>query len=159
MQMREPPALAGHAGPAGQPVQFLSFMLGEEVFAIGILAIREIIEYSKPTMVPMMPRCVRGVINLRGLAVPVIDLGERLGRPGMEAGQRACIVIVEVATQGGSQVVGLLVNAVNEVLDIALTDIEPAPTFGLRTQREVMAGIAKVGGKFVMLLQAEALLA
>src|SRR4051794_20941797 len=117
------------SGAAGEPAQYLTFMLAREQFAIGILAIKEIIEYHGVTEVPMMPPCVRGVINLRGAVVPVVDLQARFGRPSSEATKRTCIVIVETQAEGERQVMGLVVDAVNEVLDIAPTDIEPPPTF------------------------------
>jgi len=120
--------------------QYLTFMLGGEMFAIGILAIKEIIEYNKLTTVPMMPRYVRGVINLRGAVVPVIDLAARFGRAATEVSRRTCIVIVEIAVGEGRQVVGLLVDAVNEVLDIPPAEIEPAPSFGANVRSDFIAG-------------------
>ena len=132
--------------------QYLTFLLGGETFAIGILAIKEIIEFDQLTTVPMMPRFVRGVINLRGAVVPVIDLAARFGRGATTESKRTCIVIVEMQFDGERQVVGVLVDAVNEVLDIASTDIEPAPSFGTRVRSEFIAGMGKVKGKFVIIL-------
>jgi len=136
------------------PTQYLTFMLAGEVFAIGILAVKEIIEYHSLTVVPMMPDCVRGVINLRGAVVPVMDLLARFGRPSSEVTKRTCIVIVEVQTEQDSQVIGVIVDAVNEVLDIAPSDIEPAPAFGARIRTDFIHGMGKVKGKFVILLNA-----
>ncbi len=141
--------------------QYLTFMLAGEPFAIGILAIKEIIEYRGLATVPMMPACVRGVINLRGAVVPVIDLQARFGRPSSEVSKRTCIVIVEVANDsepGRRQVVGVVVDAVNEVLDILPADIEPAPTFGARIRSDFIAGVGKVRGKFVILLDVDRVL-
>lgn len=132
--------------------QYLTFMLGGEVFAIGILAIKEIIEYRGLTEVPMMPDCIRGVINLRGAVVPVMDLAARFGKPSSKIGKRTCIVIVEVDSGSESQVIGVIVDAVNAVLDIATADIELPPTFGARIRSEFIAGMGKVDGKFVILL-------
>ncbi|MET3131604.1 purine-binding chemotaxis protein CheW [Oxalobacteraceae bacterium GrIS 1.11] len=146
--------LAG-AGPA----QYLTFMLGGEVFAIGILAIKEIIEYGGVTEVPMMPASIRGVINLRGAVVPVMDLSARFGRPPTALGKRSCIVIVELAGEDGRQVIGVVVDAVNAVLDIAAADIEPAPAFGARIRGDFILGMGKVNGKFVILLDVEKVLA
>jgi len=101
-----------------EPTQYLTFMLAGEVFAIGILSIKEIIEYHSITEVPMMPESVRGVINLRGAVVPVMDLQARFGRSSAVVTKRTCIVIVEVASEDERQVVGVIVDAVNEVLDI-----------------------------------------
>jgi purine-binding chemotaxis protein CheW len=147
------PAAAVQAVPVrAELAQYLTFMLAGESFAIGILAIKEIIEYHGLTEVPMMPPCVRGVINLRGAVVPVIDLQARLGRRPSEVNKRTCIVIVEVAGEAQRQVVGVVVDAVNEVLDIPPTDIEPAPSFGARIRSDFIAGMGKVRGKFVILL-------
>jgi purine-binding chemotaxis protein CheW len=135
------------------PTQYLTFMLEGEQFALGILAVKEIIEYHSLTVVPMMPDCVRGVINLRGAVVPVMDLLARFGRPSSATTKRTCIVIVEVLTaEQDSQVIGVLVDAVNEVLDIAPVDIEPAPAFGARIRTDFIQGMGKVKGKFVILL-------
>ena len=139
---------------AALPSQFLTFMLGEEQFAVGILHIKEIIEYGSLATVPMMPACVRGVINLRGAVVPVMDLSARFGRSPSAITKRSCIVIVEVEGAGGEskQVLGMLVDAVNAVVEIAAGDIEPAPSFGTRIRPDFIAGIGKVNSKFVILL-------
>jgi len=141
-----------------EPTQYLTFMLAREPFAIGILRIKEIIEYNGLTEVPMMPACVRGVINLRGAVVPVMDLLARFGRAASEVTKRTCIVIVEVETGDGRQVMGLMVDAVNEVLDIAPADIEPPPAFGARIRTDFLQGVGKVRGKFVLLLDVDRVL-
>jgi purine-binding chemotaxis protein CheW len=143
------------AGPHGgaEFSQYLTFMLGGETFAIGILAIKEIIEYHDLTLVPMMPACVRGVINLRGAVVPVMDMQTRFGREPSPITKRTCIVIVELeAADGGRQVVGVVVDGVNEVLEIASSDIEPPPAFGAGLRSDFIAGVGKVRGRFVILL-------
>lgn len=137
------------------PTQYLTFMLAGEVFAIGILAIKEIIEYHGLTEVPMMPSSVRGVINLRGAVVPVMDLLARFGRQSSEITKRTCVVIVEISAGGERQVIGVMVDAVNEVLDIAARDIEPTPAFGARIRSEFILGMGKVKGKFVILLDVD----
>ena len=103
----------------------------------------------------MMPDCVRGVINLRGAVVPVMDLLARFGRAPSPVTKRTCIVIVEVEAEGERQVIGVVVDAVNEVLDIALADIEPAPAFGARIRTDFIHGMGKVRGKFVILLNVD----
>jgi purine-binding chemotaxis protein CheW len=155
-------ALTPHAAGVAptEPAQVLTFMLGGEAFAIGILQIKEIIEYQGLTTVPMMPACVRGVINLRGTVVPVVDLQARFGRPSSEVTKRTCIVIVEVQTADGSrQVTGVIVDVVNEVLEIPAADIEPPPAFGARIRTQFIAGMGKVRGKFVVMLQIDEVLA
>ena len=147
------------AAHAAEPTQYLTFLLGSEMFALGILAIKEIIEYRAPTEVPMMPASVRGVINLRGAVVPVVDLQARFGRPSSPVSRRSCIVILEVPQGDERQVVGVVVDAVSEVLDIPAADIEPPPAFGTRIRRDFIAGMGKVRERFVILLNAEHALA
>ncbi|HUX91908.1 MAG TPA: chemotaxis protein CheW [Gallionellaceae bacterium] len=132
--------------------QYLTFNLGGEVFAIGILAIKEIIEYGNLTEVPMMPDFIRGVINLRGAVVPVVDLSARFGRAGTKITRRTCIVIVEMESDDERQDVGVIVDAVNEVLEILPQDIEPAPAFGAKIRTDFISGMGKVASKFVILL-------
>ena len=133
--------------------QYLTFMLGGEMFSIGILAIKEIIEYDGLTEVPMMPACIRGVINLRGAVVPVMDLSARFNKPSTEVTKRTCIVIVEVANEEqDSQVMGVVVDAVNAVLEIPSSEIEPPPAFGAKIRTDFIEGLAKVNGKFIILL-------
>ncbi len=140
---------------AAEPAQFLTFLLGEEVFAIDILSIKEIIEFRNLTTVPLMPECVRGVLNLRGAVVPVLDLQARFSRPVSQVGKRTCIVIVEINTAHGRQVIGVLVDAVNEVLDIPHDAIASAPAFGSRIRADFIRGIGKVDEKFVILLDVD----
>ena len=139
-------------GEPEQESQYLTFQLSGELYAIGILSIKEIIEYGQITEVPRMPPSIRGVINLRGAVVPVIDLGARFGKPPAAIGRRTCIVIIEIASAEGQQVVGVMVDAVNEVLDIPATEIEPAPSFGAHIRADFIKGMGKVNGKFVILL-------
>jgi purine-binding chemotaxis protein CheW len=148
-------AAAAHLGPQ----QYLTFMLGGEVFAIGILAIREILEYTAPAQVPMMPAYLRGVINLRGAVVPVLDLAIRFGRAGNEPGKRTCIVIIEVAAGDELQQMGLLVDAVNAVVEIAPSQIEPPPAFGTRVRTDFILGMGMVEARFIILLDVRNLLA
>ena len=146
---------------AADPAQYLTFQLAGEMFAVGILAIKEIIEYRDLTVVPMMPPSVRGVINLRGAVVPVTDLQARFGKPPAAVGKRTCTVIVEVqgATPQERQVIGLMVDAVNEVLEIAAGDIEPPPAFGARIRSDFIQGMGKVRGRLVIVLNVDRVLA
>lgn len=132
--------------------QYLTFTLGNEMFAIGILFIREIIEYGQVTEVPMTPPFIRGVINLRGAVVPVVDLAVRFGRSSRDVSRRTCIVIVEVETPNGIQDMGVVVDAVSEVLEIPASEIEPPPEFGTRIRTDFIAGMGKVDGRFVVIL-------
>lgn len=132
--------------------QYLTFMLGGETYAMGILAIKEIIEYGNLTEVPRMPDFIRGVINLRGAVVPVIDLGARFGKRATDITRRTCIVIIEVANGEGTQDIGVMVDAVNEVLEISVSEIEPAPSFGANIRADFIDGMGKINGKFVIIL-------
>lgn len=149
---------AAPAAQAAEQQQYLTFSLGEEMFAIGILAIREIIEYGQVTEVPMTPPFIRGVINLRGAVVPVIDLAVRFGRPPRENTRRTCIVIVELESERGRQDMGVVVDAVSEVLEIGAADIEPPPEFGARIRLDFIAGMARIEGRFVVVLATERVL-
>lgn len=139
--------------------QYLTFLIGKESYAIGILRIKEIIEYSELTVVPMMPHCVRGVINLRGAVVPVLDLASRFGGSQAVPTRRTCIVIVEIQSGAdATQDLGVIVDAVNEVVDIPASEIEPAPSFGARIPESFIDGMGKLAGKFVILLNVDRVL-
>lgn len=138
--------------PTEQRGQYLAFSLGGETFAMDIRSIKEVIQFSALTEVPLMPSFIRGVINLRGAVVPVIDLSIRFGRNLTETTRRTCIVILEVDSDDGICVLGIMVDNVSEVLDIGASDIEPAPSFGSNLRSEFIAGVGKVGGKFVIIL-------
>ena len=134
------------------PSQYLTFALGSEMFAVGILNVKEIIEYGNLTEIPMMPAFIRGVINLRGSVVPVIDLSARFGGSQTEVGRRTCIVIVEVEDEDTKHDIGIMVDAVSEVLDIPGSEIEPPPAFGAKIRADFIFGMGKVAGKFVIIL-------
>ena len=162
-----PPALlaVAHTGATAseQQQQYLTFTLAEEMFAIGILSIREILEYGQLTEVPMTPPFIRGVINLRGAVVPVIDLAVRFGRQPREVTKRTCIVIIETAADGTNgagqtQQMGIVVDAVSEVLEIPPSEIEPPPAFGARIRIDFIKGMGKIAGKFVVILDVNRIL-
>jgi len=134
--------------------QYLTFVLGGEVFALGILNIKEIIQYGDLTEVPMMPSFIRGVINLRGRVVPVVDLTARFNRGITNISRRTSIVIIELeqGDQEDAQSIGIVVDAVNEVIDIAGVDIEPPPSFGAKIRPDFISGMAKKDGRFVIVL-------
>ena len=140
--------------PVVEHKQYLTFTLGSEMFSIGILCIKEIIWYANLTEVPMMPACIRGVINLRGAVVPVMDLSARFGKPPTAVTKSTCIIIIEMETQSGeeTQSMGVVVDAVQAVLEIASSDIEAPPTFGAKIRSDFIEGIGKVNGKFVIVL-------
>lgn len=135
--------------------QYLTFQVNGEMFAMPISAIKEIIEYREPTDVPLMPAFMRGVINLRGRVVPVIDLSVRFGRGPSVPTRRTCVVILELPHEGSTQDIGVLVDAVSAVLEIADADIEPPPSFGTRLRADFISGMGKVGERFAIILAIE----
>lgn len=151
-------AALAHQTETQEDSQYLTFLLGPEMFAISILKIKEILEYSEMTTVPMMPSFVRGVINLRGAVVPVVDLSARFGRHKMDVTRRSCIVIIETEGEAGKQDLGLMVDSVSEVLEIPQNQIEPAPSFGTNIRADFISGMGKVDGKFVITLEVDKVL-
>jgi purine-binding chemotaxis protein CheW len=135
--------------------QYLTFSLGDEVFAMDIRSVREIIQHAAMTAVPLMPDFVRGVINLRGAVVPVIDLQARFGRQAASVGKKTCIVIFDASSKTEKAELGLLVDAVSEVIDIAPGSIELPPQFGTSIQRDFIRGLGKVDGEFVVILETQ----
>ena len=135
--------------------QYLTFSLGSEMYAIDILNIKEILEYGQLTTVPMMPAFIRGVINLRGAVVPVVDLAARFGGKRSELTKRTCIVIIEVMNEGRAQDIGVVVDSVSEVLEIPASEIEPAPAFGARIRVDFIEGMGKIDGEFVIILNVD----
>lgn len=146
-----------------QPGQYLIFLLNGETYAVGILNIKEIIAYDRLTEVPMMPNFIRGVINLRGRVVPVVDLLSRFGHGNTALAKRTSIVIVETLGQNEDRSdkvtdIGIIVDAVNEVVDIAEDMIEPPPSFGAAIRPEFIIGMAKQDGKFIVMLAVDTVL-
>ena len=133
--------------------QYLTFNLGDEVFAMDIRTVREIIQHAAMTIVPLMPPFVRGVINLRGAVVPVIDLQSRFGRARAQVGKKTCIVIFDASRDNEKMELGLMVDAVSEVIEIAPSQIELPPQFGSSIQRDYIKGLGKVDGKFIVILE------
>ncbi|KAF1072985.1 MAG: Chemotaxis protein CheW [Pseudomonas citronellolis] len=133
-------------------VQHLSFRVRQARYALPIERVREIIEYGQVTHVPMMPGFIHGVINLRGNVVPVLDLAARFGLPLSAPNRRTCIVIIELDLADSLQRVGLVVDAVDAVLDIEPERIEPTPPFGAGIGTEFIAGMARDEGGFTIIL-------
>jgi purine-binding chemotaxis protein CheW len=135
--------------------QYLTFGLGTDTFAVEITPIREIIEYPGLTSIPMTPTFIRGVINLRGAVVPVIDLSVRFGRAVTEIDRRTCVVIIEISSEGEMQSLGILVDRVNEVLEVSAEQIEPRPSFGLGVHADFVKGMIRHDGHFVVILDTD----
>ena len=132
--------------------QFLSFTLAGSDYGVPILRVKEILRYEAITHVPSVPRWVRGVINLRGAVVPVVDVAVKLGLPGGAVTPRTCILVVEAGTGGDRRVMGVIADTVIEVLELDGGEIEPAPSFGAGIRLDYLAGMAKVGKGLVLLL-------
>jgi purine-binding chemotaxis protein CheW len=153
-----PEAHMGPGSEAGAATQFLTFQLGGEEYAIDILRVREIIQYDTPTRVPHAPPAIRGVINLRGAVVPVVDLAVKFGIEPGAVTRRTCVVIVEVRQESGALVVGLVADTVNQVVDVAAGELEPPPSFGTRVRLHHLVAMARMGSRFAMVLDVDSLL-
>ena len=138
--------------------QHLTFMIGGEEYAVSLLKVKEIIEFDTVTEVPKTPEWIRGVINLRGSVVPVVDLAVKFRQPPSVAGKLTCIVITEVACEGAGTVMGIMADSVRQVIDLRTQDIEPPPTFGTRVKIDYLLGMAHSGKKFCLILDTEKVL-
>ena len=136
--------------------KFLTFLLADEAYGVEVLRIREIIRMQKITPVPQMPVHVKGVINLRGKVIPVVDLRLKFNLPAEEATERTCVIVVDVENgQGVNTLLGLVVDAVEEVLNITEAEVEPSPDFGTQLSSECCLGIAKIKDSVKTLLDIE----
>ena len=138
--------------------QYLTFFLSDEEYAINIQRVKEIIEYTTVTKVPKVPEWIRGVINLRGNVVPVVDLTVRFGLEERPVTKTTCIVIVEVEQDSERTVMGVIADAVNQVIDLSPKDIEEPPAFGTRVRLEYLFGMGKLGKKFALILNIDSVL-
>ena len=138
--------------------QYLTFMIGGEEYAVSLLKVKEIIEYDIVTEVPKTPEWVRGVINLRGNVVPVIDLAVKFRLPPIVAGKLTCIVITEIQCEDEATVMGVMADSVRQVIDLRPQDIEVPPNFGTRVKVDYLLGMARSGKKFCLLLDTEKVL-
>jgi purine-binding chemotaxis protein CheW len=146
-------AQAQAAGPAAGRTQVLSFTVAGATYAMAIGSIKEIIEYGNITTIPLMPAFIRGVINLRGAVLPVVDLATRLGFAAADPNPRTCVLIVEM--HNGDEVVdlGVVVDGVSEVLDLAPQDLEPPPSFGANIRTDFIQAMARIRGRFVIVMR------
>jgi purine-binding chemotaxis protein CheW len=143
----------------GETTQYLTFSLAGEEYAVSILKVREIIRYDPTlTTVPTMPAWVRGVINLRGSVVPVVDLAVKFGAPSGAITNRTCVVVVEASVNGDHTVAGIIADAVSEVMALSPTDVEPPPGFGTPIRGDLLKGLGKVGARFVLILDIDRVL-
>jgi purine-binding chemotaxis protein CheW len=138
--------------------KYLTFSLGKEEYGLGILKVKEIIGMMPITTVPRTPAFVKGVINLRGKVIPVVDLRLKFEMEEIAYTERTCIIVVEIAASGGAIPMGIVVDAVSEVLNIKQGEIEDTPTFGSRLDTEYILGLAKTGGGVKILLNIDKVL-
>ncbi len=148
----------GLAAAGNDENQYLTFKLHEEIYAFGILNVKEILEYGKITKVPMMPDFIQGVINLRGEVVPVVNLARRFGLKTSEITKRTCVVIIEIGADDTRHELGVMVDSVSEVLEIDADQIRPAPGFGAKIRNDFIRGMGKLSDDFVIILDQDKVL-
>jgi purine-binding chemotaxis protein CheW len=133
-------------------VQYLAFKLGDEVYAVDVAKVREILDFPPITKVPRTPEFMRGVINLRGSVVPVVDMRLKFGMPITERSVNTCIVVVEAQLDNELTTIGALADSVQEVIELTPSNIEPPPRIGSRLKVEFLKGMGKIGENFLMIL-------
>jgi purine-binding chemotaxis protein CheW len=141
-----------------EQTQYLTFQLAGQEYAMGILQVKEIIAYGTLTKVPQTPRSIRGVINLRGNVVPVVDIAVKFGLPPSPITDRSCVIIVETNPESEKIVIGIVADSVSQVIDLPAQDILPAPAFGTLIRLDYLRGMIKTDQKFVLLLDIDKVL-
>ena len=132
--------------------QYLTFVLDQETYAMDITQVRELLDFTKITKVPRMPDFIKGVINLRGGVVPVVDLRLKFGMPRAEKTVDTCIIIIEITIQETRTLLGIMADSVQEVLSMEPDRIEPAPKIGTRLKTEFIKGMGKKNDEFIIIL-------
>lgn len=144
---------------AAEQQQYLTFLLADEEYAISILKVKEIIQYDTVTTVPKTPKWVCGVINLRGAVVPVVDLAAKFGLDQRPVTRTTCIVIVETQFENQTVIMGVIAEAVSQVMELTAEEIQAVPEFGTRVKVDYLFGMARLGKKFALLLDVDKVLA
>ena len=137
---------------------FLSFHIAGEEYAIPVARVSKVIEFDCLTKVPNMPPCIRGLMNLRGAVVPVVDLGVKFGSAPIVMTKWTCVVVVEVELDGEPTVMGIIADAVGEVIETSANEMDPPPAFGTRIRVDYLSGMVKLGRKFVLILDIDRVL-
>lgn len=135
-----------------ETTQFLTFKLDEEIFSVDISKVREVLDFTTITRVPRTPDFMKGVINLRGSVVPVVDMRLKFGMPATQKSVNTCIIIVEISLDGETAILGALADSVQEVMDLEPDQIEPPPKIGTRLKTEFIKGMGKQDDHFIMIL-------
>lgn len=135
-----------------EAAQYLTFKLSDEIFAVEVAKVREILEYINITKVPRTPESMRGVINVRGSVVPVLDLRLKFGMSVTERSINTCIIVLEMYFEGETTILGALADSVQEVIELEPDQIEPAPKIGTQLKTEFIKGIGKRDNEFIMIL-------
>ena len=138
-----------------EKMQNLTFKLGEEVFAVDVAQVREVLEFTKITKVPRTPEFMRGVINVRGSVVPVVDMRLKFGMSKIENTVDTCIIVMEVSLDGETTILGALADSVQEVIDLEPDQIEPPPRIGTRLNTEFIKGMGKLDAQFIIILDVD----
>jgi purine-binding chemotaxis protein CheW len=138
-----------------ETTQFLTFKLDEELFALDISKVREVLDFTTVTKVPRTPDFMRGVINLRGSVVPVVDMRMKFGMTRTEKTVNTCIIIVEISLDGETTVLGALADSVQEVMDLEPDQVEPAPKIGTRLKTDFIRGMGKQDEQFIIILDVD----
>ena len=138
-----------------ETTQYLSFKLGEEIFAVDVAKVREILDVTAITKVPQTPEYMRGVINLRGSVVPVMDMRLKFGLPATERTVNTCIIVMEVTHDGETMVLGSLADSVQEVLELEPDQIEPPPRIGTHLRTDFIKGMGKYNDLFIIILDVD----
>jgi len=142
----------------GEQPQYLTFGIGDDAYAVGILRVREILQYPKVTHVPQTPPWIRGVMNVRGSVIPVVDLGAKFGLGESPVIRTTCVVLVEAELEGESTVMGVMADKVNQVVELGESQVEPPPAFGTRVRPDCLLGIAPVAGQLACVLDIDRVL-
>jgi purine-binding chemotaxis protein CheW len=157
-QASNPASSPGKNQLPGSAVQYLTFITAGEEYAISIVKVTEIVEYEAVTTVPNTPLWIRGVTNLRGRVVPVVDLAVKFGLPASGISKFSCIIITEVMFEGENLTMGVLADSVSQVIELSADEIEQAPPFGTRVRTEFLLGMGALGKKFCLILDIDKVL-
>lgn len=152
------PKRHAHPGREALPTQYLTFFVGEHEYAIEILMVREVLEYEAVTPVPLTPACIRGVMNVRGSAAPIIDLAFKFTGQSQPTTMKTCVVMVELAGPDGKTAMGIVADSVNRISEFSDADISAPPAFGIPIHIEYLKALGKVGRGFVYILDIEKVL-